>query len=237
MIVSPPLKYLSSYSNKIKSLLGHANQRLFGPTLRARNDYATHLPILVGLGRSVTVRSVLELGCGKYSTLTFLNRDVFPDLQLLHSYETDPVWAATIRASTDTDSRSTLNLVDGLIADSLAHTNLEDYDLIFVDDSENADDRTKTIRRLVERRPRQPIIVLHDFEVPVYAKMAKSFRHRYPFRVFNPETGILWEDPPRNRNSFKQIDNVLREYARKLQPDDVPGWVEVFASALPSNGK
>lgn len=228
---------MSSYSNKIKGLLKRVNRRLFGPTLRATNDYATHLPILVGLARSVEVRSVLELGCGKYSTLTFLNRDVFPDLELLDSYETDPVWAATIRTATNTDSRSTLKLVDGLIADSLVHTNLEAYDLIFVDDSENADDRTKTIKYLVERRPRRPFVVLHDFEVAEYAKIAKSFRHRYPFRVFNPETGVLWEERPLNRKPFKQIDTVLRKYARKLQPDDVPGWVKVFASALPSDNK
>lgn len=185
----------------------------------------------------MTVRSVLELGCGHYSTLTFLNRDVFPDLQSLDSYETDPLWAATIRASTDADSRSTLNLVDGLIADSLAQTDLEAYDLILVDDSVNANDRTKTIRMLVDRRPRRPLVVLHDFEVPAYAKVAKSFRRCYPFRVFNPETGVLWEDQPRNRKAFKQIETVLRQHARKLQPDDIPGWVEAFASVFPANSK
>lgn len=225
---------MSSHLSKLKSVVKLVKQRLFGPAERATNDYATHLPILVGLARSVTVRSVLELGCGHYSTLTFLNRDVFPDLQSLDSYETDPVWAATIKASIDTDSRSTLNLVDGLIADSLAQTDLEAYDLILVDDSENADERTKTIRTLVDRRPRRPIVVLHDFEVPAYANVAKSFRYGYSFRVFNPETGVVWESAPRNRKTFKQIESVLRQHARKLQPDDVPGWVEAFASVFPA---
>ena len=224
--------HLSNHSNKLKKIVKRVKQRLFGPTTRAKNDYATHLPILVGLARSATVRSVLELGCGQYSTLTFLNRDVFPDLEFLDSYETDPLWAATIKASTDTDSRLTLKLVDGPMAESLAQTNLEAYDLILVDDSGNSDERTKTIKTLVERRPRRPIVVLHDFEVPAYANVARSFRHRYSFRVFNPETGVVWENQPRKRKAFKEIGTVLKQHAGKLQPDDVPGWVEVFGSSF-----
>jgi predicted O-methyltransferase YrrM len=220
-------------NRQLKNVVKRVNRQLFGPTKRATNDYATHLPVLVGLARSATVRSVLELGCGYYSTLTFLNRDVFPDLQLLHSYETDPRWAAAVKSSTHTDSRSKLNLVDGLIADSLAQTNLEGYDLILIDDSETAADRTKTIRTIVERRPQRPLVVLHDFEVPEYASVAKSFRHRYAFRVFNPETGVVWEDQPRNQKAFRQIDRVLKQHARRIQPDDVSGWVEAFASAVP----
>jgi predicted O-methyltransferase YrrM len=221
-------------TSQLKNVVKRVNGRFFGPTRRATNDYATHLPILVGLARSGTVRSVLELGCGYYSTLTFLNRAVFPDLQLLHSYETDPRWAGAVKASTHTDSRSRLHLVDGQIADSLAETNLESYDLILVDDSETAADRMKTIRTLVDRSPQRPLVVLHDFEVPEYAKVAKSFQHRYAFRVFNPETGVVWQDQPRNRTVFKRIDTVLKKHARNLAPDDVSAWVDAFTSALPT---
>ena len=180
---------------------------------------------------------MLELGCGQYSTLTFLNRKVFPDLESLHSVENDPVWAATIKASTDADCRSTLNLVRGLVADSLTQTDLEAFDLILVDDSENADDRTKTIKTLLARRPQRPLVVLHDFEVPVYAKAAKVSRYRYSFRSFNPETGIVWENQSQKRKAFKQIDAVVRQYARKIQPDDIRGWVDVFASAFPEESR
>ena len=209
------------------------SRRVFRSTARARHDYATHLPILVGLAKSVPIRSVLELGCGYYSTSTFLDRRVFPHLHSLESYETDPVWAATIKSSINTDSRARLNLVSGSIADSLQRTDLEAYDLILVDDSKSAEDRTETIKTLVQRRPQRPIMVVHDFEVPAYADVAKSFRHRYSFRVFNPETGIVWEHEPKNRKGFKQIDAVLKKHSSKLEPEDVTGWIQAFTSAPP----
>src|ERR1044071_885749 len=50
-------------------------------TPRAHNDYATHIPILIGLARLREIRRVLEFGCGRYSTLTFLKASAFPHLE------------------------------------------------------------------------------------------------------------------------------------------------------------
>jgi predicted O-methyltransferase YrrM len=61
------------------------------------NDYATHVPILIGLARMREIKNVLEFGCGHYSTLTFLNRAAFPHLVKLHSIENDSSWSETIR--------------------------------------------------------------------------------------------------------------------------------------------
>ena len=44
---------------------------------RAENAYATHIPVLVGLGSIRRIERVLEFGCGHYSTKTFLRRSVF----------------------------------------------------------------------------------------------------------------------------------------------------------------
>ena len=81
-------------------------------TPRALNDYATHIPILIGLSRLRQIRHVLEFGCGHYSTLTFLNRSAFPHLEQLHSVENDDAWAATIQEAAS-DSRWKLQLVNG----------------------------------------------------------------------------------------------------------------------------
>ena len=82
------------------------------PTPRSLNDYATHIPILIGLARLREVRSVLEFGCGHFSTLTFLNRSAFPHLESLLSIENDDSWAATIEQAAKHDPRWTLQVVE-----------------------------------------------------------------------------------------------------------------------------
>src|SRR6185369_3032091 len=110
------------------------NRRVFAPLRlclkyfsapRALKDYATHIPILIGLARLREVRSVLEFGCGHYSTLTFLNASAFPHLERLHSIENDDAWAATIQEAAKHDRRWTLQLVNGEIADCIAGLDLE----------------------------------------------------------------------------------------------------------------
>src|SRR6185503_16450373 len=98
---------------------------------RARNDYATHVPILIGLARLREIRSVLEFGCGHYSTLTFLNASAFPDLERLHSIENDDAWATTIQEAAKDDPRWSLQLVNGEISESIP--DLESFDLVLID--------------------------------------------------------------------------------------------------------
>src|SRR5262245_54771374 len=100
---------------------------------RALNDYATHIPILIGLARLREIRSVLEFGCGHYSTLTFLNRFAFPDLERLHSIENDDAWALAIQEAAKNDPRWSLEVVNGEISDAIP--DLESFDLILIDDS------------------------------------------------------------------------------------------------------
>jgi len=112
-----------------------SNRRVFAPLRlclkyfsapRALKDYATHIPILIGLARLRKVRSVLEFGCGHYSTLTFLNASAFPHLERLHSIENDDSWAQTIEEAARNDHRWRLQLVDGEIAESVVDLDLEE---------------------------------------------------------------------------------------------------------------
>src|SRR6476469_79510 len=91
---------------------------------RARNDYATHVPILIGLARLREIRSVLEFGCGHYSTLTFLNASAFPHLERLQSIENDDSWAATIQTAAREDRRWSLQLVEGEISEAVSDLDL-----------------------------------------------------------------------------------------------------------------
>ena len=194
-------------------------------TPRARNDYATHIPILVGLARLREVRSVLEFGCGRYSTLTFLNRSAFPDLERLHSVENDDSWAATLQ-ETVKDDRWTLQLVKGEIADSVA--DLEAFDLILIDDSKTSLQRAATIRAVARKQPQHPLIVIHDFEVEEYREAATGFKHRHRFRAYNPETGVVGNQVA----EWKVLERVIRSKAKMFDPDAIEKWIGVFRQDL-----
>ena len=193
-------------------------------TPRARNDYATHVPILVGLARMREVKRVLEFGCGYYSTLTFLNRTAFPHLERLHTVENDLSWSETINEVAKVDERWTLQLVKGEIAECVAKLDLESFDLILIDDSKTSTQRAATIRAVARKQAQRPWIVIHDFEVDEYRKAASGFKRRHRFRAYNPETGVVANQV----YDWKIIDRVIKAKARLLEPAAVAHWADSF---------
>jgi len=192
---------------------------------RALNDYATHVPILIGLARLREIKSVLEFGCGYYSTLTFLNRAAFPHLERLQSVENDASWAETIHEAAKSDERWTLNLVRREIADAVP--DLEAFDLVLIDDSKTSAQRSATIRAVAGKQPQRPWIVIHDFEVEEYRRAAAGFKQRHTFKAFNPETGVLCN----NRvNEWKVLDRTIRARSRTLEPDQTGKWIRTLAT-------
>jgi hypothetical protein len=178
------------------------------------------------------IKSVLEFGCGYYSTLTFLNRSIFPHLETLQSIENDASWASTIQQAANNDKRWVLNLVDGEIAD---HVNpvkmtsgakpLEAYDLILIDDSQTCTQRAATIQAVAACQPERPWIVIHDYEMEEYRTAAKGFEQRHTFKPYTPQTGLVCNKATRE---VKSLRPVLKKHSRKLEPDDVEGWLSAF---------
>ena len=189
---------------------------------RARNDYSTHLPILIGLARTREIRRVLEFGCGHYSTLTFLNRSAFPQLERLESIENDISWAEAIREAARSDDRWMLKIVDNHIRDSVADLDLEQFDLILIDDSKTSEQRAATIRAVAHQRPQHPWIVIHDYEVDEYRAAATAFKYRYAFKSYNPQTGIVSNRP---LNEAKSLDRFVKTNSQRLPSDDIHGWL------------
>ncbi|HET6851223.1 MAG TPA: class I SAM-dependent methyltransferase [Pyrinomonadaceae bacterium] len=191
---------------------------------RARNDYATHVPILIGLARIREIKSVLEFGCGHYSTLTFLNRSAFPHLERLHSIENDACWAETIQKLTQ-DQRWRLQIVDGEIAESVSLLDLEAFDLILIDDSKTSAQRKATIRAIASRWPQRAWIVIHDYEVDDYRQAAIGFKRRYTFRAYNPQTGLV------SNHAIREVKRLARllKHNQTLEPDDVEGWITAIS--------
>jgi hypothetical protein len=198
---------------------------------RALNDYATHIPVLVGLARLRDVRSALEFGCGDYSTLTFLNRAAFPHLVRLQSIENDAAWAESTYAKARSDERWALQLVQDDTVAAVSDFDLEAFDLILIDDSKTSAERAATIRAVANKRPQHAWIAIHDFEVDEYRQAATGFTNVHRFRAYNPETGLVWNNAAASTR-LKSLNRILKDHSKTLQPDDVQGWATAFRQIL-----
>ena len=230
--MSGPLSETTPYKvlYRLKTRLARCVSRRSAPrlALRAENPYATHLPILVGIGGLFLVRRVLELGCGEHSTLAFLDRSIFPHLTALHSWENNMEWLKRVERLAGGDPRLRLTYVDSQMSAACTGIDLTDYDLIFIDDSVRAVDRAATIREVACRSGPFSLVIIHDYENPVYNAAAEPFPAQYSFTAFNPQTGVLWRRAPIHRRSLRALDRLIRQYARQIKPEDVAAWTQIL---------
>jgi len=236
MDISPSyvLKRLHRIQNTIRRQLSIRLQAaLVVP--RHHNPYTTHLPILIGLAKLVKIRRVIEFGCGTYSTLTFLNRDCFPDLDTLHSFENDKLWAEEIGRAIQGDNRSTLTFFDQPMSLIAKSTNLERADLIFIDDSQNPADRARTIEYVVNEYKGDGIVVIHDYEFHMYQEASATAPRRFRFKALNPNTGVIWfKSNILERKDLIRLDKDIRQRAAIISPNDIAGWTRLLDQRYPT---
>jgi predicted O-methyltransferase YrrM len=212
----------------VKKVLRPIKHTLFRPSERAANAYATHIPVLIGLSLLFDVERVLEFGCGQYSTLTFLNHGVFPKLKELKSLETDSEWLSRMAQETDGDSRVKFEHIRGRMCLAVSDIELDKYDLIFIDDSNTAEERSATISEIATNSAKTAIIVIHDFELPLYQQAAKPFAHSFKFNSLNPHTGVAWNDANISKKRLKKLRADIKRHSEYLEPDDIQGWFRVI---------
>ena len=142
----------------------------------------THIPVLMSIAKLFSIKTVMEYGSGDCSTLTFLNRDIFPNLEHLVSTESQAHWAEEMSQRIGDDSRWMLIPDDE--TDPIA-----DVDLIFVD-SLTGESRVRTLNKILAMNF-QGIIVCHDSQEPYYRETFPKFPYRYNFPQHIPNTAIL----------------------------------------------
>lgn len=162
------------------------------------NPYGTHQPVLRAL--APIGKRVLELGGGIYSTRLFLT---YPHLTSLVTVEDDPGWARNVTSQVEAHT-----VVEQSGMDYAANGDL-DFDLIFVDNAVDPNDRRLTIKTLAVRRPRA-VVVIHDFEQEQYRDAAALFVNQWIYKTETPWTGVVWNEGC--RHGSKRI--------RRLLPDD-----------------
>lgn len=206
-------------------------QRLGIAPVRSAQPYATHLPVLVALGRTLPVRSVLELGTGDFSTACFLDTAVFPHLERLVSVENDVAWGERMRPLLERDERAVLHVVDGTVSDALDRAELapSGFDLVFCDDSTSADERSRTIATVAERCGRNTVVVIHDFEVEPYQAASATFTNRWVSKAFYPNTGVCWHDARVDVQSLRRLDRVISRVKQRTPLTDQRAWLAALA--------
>jgi predicted O-methyltransferase YrrM len=200
-----------------------ANRHVLGIPPRSENPYATHLPVLLAVAQQRKVRRILELGSGMHSTLTFLDRNYFPDVERVDAIENDASWAEKVKAAAGDDPRLALRTVCGAVCDVVDTLDAGTYDLALVDDSTTSHERTATLRRIAAQHPKSTLVVVHDFEVPEYRRVAEGFVHRVRITSLNPNVGLLWNDAM-PRRGWRKFNAWLARHRDRVQPDDRAGW-------------
>ncbi|HEU5336142.1 MAG TPA: hypothetical protein VFU27_09275 [Terriglobales bacterium] len=182
------------------------------------------------------IRRVLELGCGHYSTFTFLDRCAFPDLIHLESLETDAAWARQIAEENRREPRLRLCLAEDPLETALLQLPLNGYDLLLVDHSDKYEVRAATIAFLAKCPPARALVVLHDYEIPLYRRAARGFPQRFEFTAFTPSTCVSCGHFPVPGAALRLLDSAIKRHARTLRPEDAAGWIAVLDAALGSAG-
>ncbi len=198
-----------------------------GSPKRADNAFATHLPILIGMGRLVKVRKVVEFGCGPYSTPLFLNRLAFPYLQSLQSYENDAHWLSQIAALAGNDPRLTLTPVHGPMSSVIDQVEFQGADLVFVDDSHSVAQRALTIRAVGSHCHPLNLVIIHDYEQEAYREAARMFAHSFSFTAMSPQTGIVWNEAQIEVVRLRKLNRLIRRHSRRVKAEDVDYWLEI----------
>jgi hypothetical protein len=204
--------------------------RRFQPKLAKyhENPFSTHIPILVGISSFFKIKNVLEIGSGDYSTGLLLNKEIFPDLELLDSYEEDIFWGEKIKSNYAYDKRLDLHCVPYPMSDNIKNLDLKKYDLVFIDDSKNATDRSMTITEVSKIAHENNLIVIHDFENEYYRTAARKIKNHFTFSLFTPCTGVLWQKSVDKKQLFL-ISQKVRKNRNKISTTDFNGWKEVFS--------
>lgn len=182
-------------------------------------DYATHIPILVGLGLSgIRFESILEYGAGLYSTPLFLNREAFPYVKEVTSCENNEEWVGRVVCETSAGNDDRLVWYKGF--DEVADAT---YDLVFID----ADTEPHKIDLIQKTRETFPgVVVIHDSEVPSYQAEIRQFKTWHDYGIWEPNTAVIpGRDPLTHLTSH--IHEILIQNDH-LDPDNVDGWIDVF---------
>ena len=147
--------------------------------------YGTHIPLLKIVAANFCITSVIEFGCGNYSTLTFLNKKIFKDLKSIVSLECKKKWYKIIKRKVkDNRFKIIYNNEEKLLEIAKTHA---PSDLVFVDGKS----RVMREKTAFYGRNFSDLVILHDAENPEYKRAIQSYKFCYLYTKLLPNTAVL----------------------------------------------
>jgi hypothetical protein len=195
---------------------------------RTDGEYATHVPILVGVAAALRPKLFLEFGSGIFSTLSLLDEEAFPSIEKVESYENNREWFEQIRDRVGLASRVSLQYVDGDMHLSVEGINTSRADMIFVDDSPSGEERARTVRGVARRCGLGPVVVIHDCELWRLRLASRRFANHVYFDAFNPQTCVAWNGRPELAPILETVNETIRQHAGDVELTDIHGWARIF---------
>jgi hypothetical protein len=202
--------------------------RTLGIVARSEHPYATHLPVLVGVASAFRLERVVEFGSGDFSTLTFLDQVVFPNVLRIESYENNLEWMQHVQARLAGNPRAVCHFFEGRMRDAVCRADLAAADLIFIDDSPSGWERAHTIKELAREYLERPMTIVHDYDLPAIRVACRKFEHRFPFTFFTPQSCAVWNGDRHRRTLLEGVAQRIHEHAFRLSVTDARGWAKVF---------
>ncbi len=141
-------------------------------------DYGSHVPVLKAILAQDKPKTVLEFGAGLFSTPLFLER---PELVRLVSIETDTGWRDLMRRKCE-DPR--------LVIREELDVDPRDFDLVFIDNGSNLNQRLQTIVLVLQDD--HPLTVIHDADIPEYQAAIRKSAMNHAIIDTDPPTAVCW---------------------------------------------
>ncbi len=193
----------------------------------SKSPYSTHIPYLLAISKIAEIRHVLEYGSGPYSTLVFCNKNAFPFIESVVSYENDSLWFEKVKERTENISFLDLRLVVGSMHKSVSKLDVNKSDLVFIDDSLSSRLRKETLTSVLSYDPK--LLVIHDFENFAYRSvLPREFTYR--FKSLLPNVGIY--SKTLNKELCAKIDNLVEKYQKEINNDDIEAWLRIFSQEI-----
>lgn len=138
--------------------------------------WGSHQPALRAIAQFLPIRSVIEFGAGFYSTPLFLDREAFPLLESLVTFENEWDWANSLRTN---DPRHTMVITT--TKRFIPHSTGMRADFVFID-SADAGGRVELMPHALTIAP---LFAIHDCQViPPWASELDHLGAKY-VRGFN----------------------------------------------------
>ncbi|MFA5153832.1 MAG: hypothetical protein WC554_14875 [Clostridia bacterium] len=149
-----------------------------GQKTTIRRSSGSHIPVLKSIAEIKNIKSVIELGTGLFSLKTLLDKNIFRQLEKIHSYETSDFWIEYMESQFN-DSRWNIYMIKNTDEMAKSMRSIAPVDMVFVDGT--YEHRLYVLNYLKDL---SDLFVLHDCELDYFKSiMENGFKYKFVYKA------------------------------------------------------